>query len=154
MGVSSGQEGVGKKERVESSRPGRAAPANRPVYPTIVRDGHQNASGFRSTDGVEQAVSRRRAEDRGEPMVLTILIDDATSRIEAGFYEGETVLSHFDLLGRWLQKHGRPLGLYTDRDSIFEAHSKGRPDYPSARWASRRSRSATVNRRLNSGCSR
>jgi len=36
---------------------------------------------------------------------------------------------HFDLLGRWLRKHGRPLALYTDRDSIFETQSKGRPDY-------------------------
>jgi hypothetical protein len=68
-------------------------------------------------------------EGRGEPLVLTLLIDDATNWIEAGFYEAETVVSHFDLLGRWVQKHGRPLGLYTDRDSIFEAHGKGRPDY-------------------------
>lgn len=68
-------------------------------------------------------------EGRGEPMVLVTLIDDATNWVEAGFYAGETVEAHFDLLGRWLCQHGRPLGLYTDRDSIFEAHSKGRPDY-------------------------
>jgi transposase len=68
-------------------------------------------------------------EGRGERMVLITLIDDATNRIEAGFYPGETVPSHFDLLGRWLHKHGRPLALYTDRDSIFEAQSKGSPDY-------------------------
>lgn len=30
-------------------------------------------------------------EGRGEEMVLVAMIDDATSRIEAGFYEGETV---------------------------------------------------------------
>jgi hypothetical protein len=57
------------------------------------------------------------------------MIDDATSRIQAGFYPGETLQGHFDLLGRWLRKHGRPLGLYTDRDSIFEATARGRPDY-------------------------
>ena len=68
-------------------------------------------------------------EGRGEAMVLVTLIDDATNWIEAGFYPGETVEAHFDLVGRWLHKHGRPLALYTDRDSIFEAHSKGRPDY-------------------------
>jgi transposase len=68
-------------------------------------------------------------EGRGATMVLVVMIDDATSRVEARFYPGETVVAHFDLLGRWLRKHGRPLALYTDHDSIFEAHSKGRPDY-------------------------
>jgi len=67
-------------------------------------------------------------EGRGEALVLVAMIDDATGRIEAGFYPGETVAAHFDLLARWLRKHGRPLALYTDRDSIFEASSKGRPD--------------------------
>src|SRR5213593_1461729 len=38
-------------------------------------------------------------EGRGESMVLVAMIDDATGRIEAGFYSGETVEAHFDLLG-------------------------------------------------------
>jgi transposase len=67
-------------------------------------------------------------EGRGEPMVLLNMIDDATSRVLSGFYEGETVEAHFDLLGRWIQRYGRPLALYTDRDSIFEYQSKGRSD--------------------------
>jgi hypothetical protein len=58
-------------------------------------------------------------EGRGEPMVLTAMIDDATNRLVARFYEGETVEAHFDLLGRWLRAFGRPAALYTDRDSIF-----------------------------------
>jgi hypothetical protein len=57
------------------------------------------------------------------------MIDDATSRLLARFYPGDTVEAHFDLLGRWIQKHGRPLALYTDRHGIFEAHKKGQPDY-------------------------
>ena len=68
-------------------------------------------------------------EGRGESMVLIAMIDDATGRVQAGFYPAETLEGHFDLLGRWLRKHGRPLALYTDRDSIFETQSKGRPDY-------------------------
>jgi transposase len=68
-------------------------------------------------------------EGRGQTMALIAMIDDATSRIQAGFYPGETLQGHFDLLGRWLRKHGRPLALYTDRDSIFEATAKGQPDY-------------------------
>jgi hypothetical protein len=67
-------------------------------------------------------------EGRGEGMALVNMIDDATSRIEPGFYEGETVEAHLDLLGRWLRRHGRPVALYTDRDSIFEYQSKGRGD--------------------------
>jgi transposase len=67
-------------------------------------------------------------EGRGETMVLIAMIDDATSRIHAGFYPGETLPSHLDLLGQWLKKNGRPLGLYTDRDSIFEPQSRGRSD--------------------------
>jgi transposase len=65
-------------------------------------------------------------ERRGEEMVLVAMIDDATSRIEAGFYQGETVEAYMDLTERWLRRHGRPLALYTDKDSVFQWHSQGR----------------------------
>ena len=68
------------------------------------------------------------AEGRGEPMVLVNMIDGATSRVLSGFSEGETVAAHCDLLGRWLQRYGRPVALYTDRDSIFEHQDRGRGD--------------------------
>ena len=61
-------------------------------------------------------------------MVLVNMIDDATSRVLSGFYTGETVEAHFDLLGRWLQRYGRPVALYTDRDSIFAYQDKGKGD--------------------------
>jgi helix-turn-helix protein len=64
-------------------------------------------------------------EGRGEDMVLIHMIDDATSRLLARFYDADTVVNHFDLLRRWLQAHGRPLALYTDRHSIFEPQDKG-----------------------------
>jgi len=64
-------------------------------------------------------------EGRGEDMVLLHMIDDATSRLLARFYDADTVLNHMDLLLRWLQAHGRPLALYTDRHSIFEPQDKG-----------------------------
>jgi Helix-turn-helix domain len=67
-------------------------------------------------------------EGRGEAMVLLTMIDDATSRLLARFYPGDTVEAHFDLLGRWLQKYGRPRALYTDRHSIFVPQKKGRFD--------------------------
>ena len=37
-------------------------------------------------------------EGRGEPMVSVNRINDATSRVLSGFYKGETVEAHFDLL--------------------------------------------------------
>jgi transposase len=64
-------------------------------------------------------------EGRGEDMVLIHMIDDATSRLLARFYDADTVLAHMDLLLRWLQAFGRPLALYTDRHSIFEPQDKG-----------------------------
>lgn len=64
-------------------------------------------------------------EGRGEVMVLIHMIDDATSRLLARFYDADTVVNHFDLLWRWLQAPGRPLALYTDRHSIFEPQDKG-----------------------------
>ena len=65
-------------------------------------------------------------EGRGEELVLVNMIDDATSRVLARFYRAGTVVTHMDLLGRWLRQHGRPLALYTDRHSIFEPQDKGR----------------------------
>lgn len=65
-------------------------------------------------------------EGRGEEIVLISLIDDATSTVLARFYPAGTVETHMDLLGRWLRTYGRPLALYTDRHSIFEAQNKGR----------------------------
>jgi transposase len=52
-----------------------------------------------------------------------------TSLVLARFYPADTTEAHFDLLGRWVQKHGRPRALYSDRHGIFEAHKKGEIDY-------------------------
>src|SRR5580692_4289176 len=59
-------------------------------------------------------------EGRGEELVLITMIDDATSYLLARFYPSGTVVTHMDLLGRWLKRYGRPKALYTDRHSIFE----------------------------------
>ncbi len=64
-------------------------------------------------------------EGRREEMVLVSMIDDATNRLMARFYESETVEAYFDLVSRWLAKYGRPVAFYTDHDSIFETMSKG-----------------------------
>jgi transposase len=65
-------------------------------------------------------------EGRGDELVLVNMIDDATSRVLARFYPAATVEAHMDLVGRWLERHGRPKALYSDRHSIFEPQDKGR----------------------------
>ena len=63
-------------------------------------------------------------EGRGPRMVLVAMIDDATSKVRARFYAGETTEAYMDLLGRYLRKHGRMMAMYVDRDSIFRAENK------------------------------
>jgi hypothetical protein len=60
-------------------------------------------------------------EGRGPRMVLVAMIDDATSKVTARFYPGETTEAYMDLLGRYLVRHGRMAALYVDRDGIFRA---------------------------------
>lgn len=55
----------------------------------------------------------------------TVLIDDATSTITALYFsETETLEAYFLALEEHLNKHGRPLALYTDYSAIFY-NSKG-----------------------------
>jgi hypothetical protein len=65
-------------------------------------------------------------EGRGEELVLISMIDDATSYVMSRFYLQGTVETHMDLMGRWVERLGRPKGVYTDRHSIFEPQDKGR----------------------------
>ncbi len=59
-----------------------------------------------------------------EAVELLALIDDATSRITARFYGGETTENYMDLTRRYLRQQGRPVELYTDRHGIFRAEDQ------------------------------
>lgn len=59
-------------------------------------------------------------EGRREWAVLMVLIDDATNRTTARFYESETTEAAFDVFGRYVRRHGLPRSLYVDRDSIYK----------------------------------
>jgi len=65
-------------------------------------------------------------EGRGPWMVLLVMIDDATSKAVARFCPAETTEGYMDLLERYLRKHGRMVGMYTDRHSIFWGEAKGK----------------------------
>lgn len=59
-------------------------------------------------------------EDRGEKCAIVIFVDDATSRLTVGrFVPVESTEAYLGILEEHMQKYGRPLGLYTDKHSIF-----------------------------------
>jgi len=62
----------------------------------------------------------RWLEDRGPWLTLFLAIDDATGTVPyAIFREREDTLGYFELLKVIINRCGIPLGVYTDRDSIF-----------------------------------
>jgi hypothetical protein len=63
----------------------------------------------------------RWLEDRAPACQLIALIDDATSRFWARFTEHDTTEENLRTLGGWLERYGRPLAHYTDKNSIFRA---------------------------------
>jgi len=58
-------------------------------------------------------------EGRGPRLWLVAMIDDATSRALARFAEHDTTEENFRLLWKYLERWGRPLEFYTDKDSMF-----------------------------------
>lgn len=60
-------------------------------------------------------------EERGPKCSLVHFVDDATSKITAGkFFPAETTKSYLEVLQQQLSFHGRPLGFYSDKHSIFK----------------------------------
>ncbi len=70
---------------------------------------------------IQDSSPYRWLEDRGPACHLIGLIDDATSRIRGRFAEHDTTEENFRAFEGWLRCWGRPLAVYTDRDSIFQA---------------------------------
>jgi hypothetical protein len=61
-------------------------------------------------------------ESRGSKFTLILAIDDATGTVPyALFREQEDTPGYFELLKVIINRYGIPLGVYTDRDSIFRA---------------------------------
>lgn len=59
-------------------------------------------------------------EGRREWGVLMVMIDDATNRTYARFFEEETTVAAMTTFRRYVEGHGLPRSLYVDRDSIYE----------------------------------
>ena len=64
-------------------------------------------------------------EGRRGKCVLMVMVDDATNRVWAQFFEAETTHASYDLLEGWSRQHGLPQSLYVDRDSIYRCEGLG-----------------------------
>ena len=64
-------------------------------------------------------------EGRRAKCVLMVMVDDATNRVWAQFFEEETTHASYDMLEGWARKHGLPQSLYVDRDSIYRCEGLG-----------------------------
>src|SRR6266480_2868142 len=69
-------------------------------------------------------------EGRGEKLYLIAMIDDATSRLTARFVRHDSTEENMRLLWSYVEKFGRPLGLYTDKASLFQTAEKRKRDEP------------------------
>src|ERR1017187_6296121 len=53
------------------------------------------------------------------------MVDDATGRLWAQFFEEETTRASYDVFEGWVRRHGLPRSLYVDRDSIYRCEGLG-----------------------------
>lgn len=64
-------------------------------------------------------------EGRDPRAVLMVMIDDATNRTYARFFEAETTVAAMETFERYARRHGLPRALYVDLDSIYRVpHGK------------------------------
>jgi len=59
-------------------------------------------------------------EGRGEKLYLIAMIDDATSQLTARFVGHDSTEENLRLLRGYVEQHGRPLAVYTDKASLFQ----------------------------------
>ncbi|MDZ5455777.1 helix-turn-helix domain-containing protein [Azohydromonas lata] len=63
-------------------------------------------------------------EDRAPPRTPLVFVDGATSWLmQLYFAPTETTFAYFEALRVYLGCHGKPMALYSDKDSIFSSHT-------------------------------
>jgi len=64
-------------------------------------------------------------EARGETCTLLAFVDDATSRLmQLRFVASESAFDYFRSIRAYLQAHGKPVALYSDKHGIFRVNAK------------------------------
>jgi len=62
-------------------------------------------------------------EERAPRCTLLVFVDDATSELmELLFCESESAFSYFAALRTYLEQHGKPVALYSDKASVFRVN--------------------------------
>ena len=64
-------------------------------------------------------------EGRVRKCVLMVMVDDATNRVWAQFFEEETTRACYDMFEGWVRRSGLPQSLYVDKDSIYRCEGLG-----------------------------
>ena len=66
-------------------------------------------------------------EGRADKCSLLVFIDDATGKLmTCHFAPSESTESYMNALSNYLDTHGRPLALYSDRHGVFKVNHKGK----------------------------
>ena len=64
-------------------------------------------------------------EDRGETCTLLAFVDDATSRLmQLRFVVSESAFDYFRTIRAYLETHGKPVALYSDKHGVFRVNAK------------------------------
>ena len=61
-------------------------------------------------------------EGRGPKLYLIAMIDDATSELTGRFALSDSTAQNMRLLGRYVELHGRPAAVYTDKAGLFQVN--------------------------------
>src|SRR5262249_32911283 len=64
-------------------------------------------------------------EGGGEKLYLIAMIDDATSELTAGFVRHDSTEENLKQLRSYIEQHGRPVSVYTDKASLFQVTPHG-----------------------------
>src|SRR6202162_806688 len=66
-----------------------------------------------------------RVEDRGQTCTLLALVDDATSRLmQLRFVVSESAFDYFRTIRAYLETHGKPVALYSDKHGVLRVNAK------------------------------
>jgi transposase len=66
-------------------------------------------------------------EERAPACTLLVYVDDATSRLmHLHFTATESTFSYFEATRAYLERHGKPVALYSDKASVFRSVSAGK----------------------------
>ena len=64
-------------------------------------------------------------EERGPRCVLLVYVDDATGKLMVlRMYESESAFSYFHATRTYLERHGKPVALYSDKAGVFRVNAK------------------------------